>query len=305
MKLIIITSVGCAVFCGPHVHAEHADDYLKYSIPQDVLIIGPHSERDPDKSSINYLLRDVKSSEHRLVGSEVYYRTQLIKRTLYNKNGALHGVQRKWHENGKLSSEEPYNEGVMHGVFKHWNELGQIIGQYRILNGNGRRSIYNNEGVLIEESEIRNSKPNGLRMEIGRFEKGRSLKWFKDGKLVGKAFAFYPSNEIKNIRSTLTEEYAAIYTCSLHGPCIEFSENGLVTKKSWYIHDQEVSESNYAKAARDDRSLPPYYADAAHYKNLVDDKVKALLERYSKMPRVRIPLEFDDQGNPLLPKVSP
>jgi len=84
-----------------------------------------------------------------------------------------------------------------------------------------------------------------------------------------------------------------------HGPCLRFGQDGSVAEKKWYIRGKIVSEAVYADAAAKDSNLPPYYADPVKYKNLIDAEVQPLIQRYRNMQRVKIPLEFDAQGNPI------
>ncbi len=303
---MLVGLIGLEAVSGPCASGD--DDYLQYAIPPDAVRIGPGSERDPEKSSINYFLAGCKPSLETFVGKEVFYRKQLIERCLYkgmNSYGMqkLHGVQRKWFKNGILKSEEPYKDDVMHGHFRYWNEQGQRIGDNVILDGRGTIRIYDDQGVLVKEREFKNSQPDGLSMEM--FGELRRMMWFKNGRLYGKELTFYPNNALSRLTTCLPEEFTTTSFSSRHGPWIRFSKEGLVTEKQWYVNEKEVTESAYAQAAKKDSTLLPHHADAREYLNVVDDKVKALLDRYTQMPRVKIPLELDREGHPVLAVKSP
>jgi hypothetical protein len=75
-----------------------------------------------------------------------------------------------------------------------------------------------------------------------------------------------------------------------------------VLRKKWYLRNKEVDESAYAAAAAKDPSLPMYYVDVADYKQWVVGPIKEALDHYQAMPRVKIPLEFDEHGNPVVVK---
>ncbi|MEA3209007.1 MAG: hypothetical protein QOE70_2064 [Chthoniobacter sp.] len=264
------------------------DDYLDYRIPPDATKLGPISTRNPNQEWFNYILPSAQSSRKSLVARETYEGGQLVERALY-KNGVAHGVQRRWYRNGHLASEAPYKDGVMHGVFRHWSESAQLVGQYEIKNGTGTRKIYNITGELVHDEAILSSKMDGLQMELLP-DGARSLIWERHGQIIGKTFCFNPNESLRSLRCFSAEG-------SPHGPSIDFSTSGRVTTKQWFVNNEEVSESQYAAAASADSTLPRYYPDGVKYKEFIDADLKALLRKYRTLPRVKIPLEFDEKGN--------
>lgn len=273
-------------------YAESSTDVLDYSIAANAVKLGPINTRDPKQKMFNYFLSGSAPAENTLIGREIYHADILISREIFNE-GKRHGIWRKWHRNGHLASEAPYDTGDMNGVFRHWSESGKLIGQYEIVNGKGLKRIYNESGELVDEQSIESNKPNGLLMEYFANDGTRSLVWQKDGNNVGNAFSFYRTGNVMGITCHSSEG-------GLLGPHLGFSPTGSLTKNAWYIRGKEVSESAYAGAAASDPRLPPYYSDATEYKQFVNAEVRALLEKYRTMPRVKIPLEFDEHGNPVL-----
>ena len=271
--------------------AQDDNDYLRYGIPSDAKKIGPGNTREPNKKFFNYFLPGLEVDRKNLIARELYDGDQLVERLLY-KNGVEHGVQRQWHRNGQLSSEAPYKNGMMHGTFRHWNDGGQLIGQYEIINGNGTRKIYNTAGELVREEAIANGRGSGLRMEVSP-DGATSLIWQKKGQIIGNSFSFYSDVVLSSVICSSAEGF-------LHGPRVDFSRGGTVTTKQWFVNNKEVTESEYAATASSDPSLPAYFADATKYKEFVDAEVKALLEKFRKLPPVKIPLDFDQAGNPVL-----
>jgi antitoxin component YwqK of YwqJK toxin-antitoxin module len=231
-----------------------------------------------------------------VIAREEFYDGHLVKRQLF-RNGKNHGVWRTWHPNGQLASEEPYCDGVMDGLFRHWDESGKLIAQYIIRSGNGTRRIYDTKGRLIREVEFVNSMPNGISMTYDEQFSDRTIVWKKNGAVVGNAFSFYPDGSLKGITS-----YSAIGASN--GPSVDFSAGGAVLRKEWYLRKKQVDESTYAAAAAKDPSLPVYYVNAADYKKWVVGPIKEALDHYQAMPRVKIPLEFDEHGNPVVVRQS-
>ncbi len=272
------------------LRAQDAEDYLSYDIPANAEKIGPGNDKDNTLWYHFFFPAGVRTQES-LVGKENYDCNQLIERELMKK-GRKHGLQKTWHRNGTLQSESPYQDGVMHGTFREWNEKGQLIAQYTMVHGTGRKRLYNDAGLLMIDEPMEQSRKNGLCMERSRIEGTLSLFQIKKGALVGKAFSFYPTSQLMSL--VCHSEKGA-----LHGPYITFSEFGEVTHKKWYHADKEYSESDYALLTAKDKTLPPCFEDATIYQSLVDAKVKDALESYRHLPLVKIPLELDPAGNPV------
>ena len=56
---------------------------------------------------------------------EYYKSCQLMSERNY-KDGKLHGLSRRWHDNGKLMSEHYYKDGEYHGCNRIWYNDGQL-----------------------------------------------------------------------------------------------------------------------------------------------------------------------------------
>jgi hypothetical protein len=151
--------------------------------------------------------------------------------------------------------------------------------------------------MLIEEQGIANSIPNGMSMTYSERFDNRTIVWKKNSTVVGTAFSFYRDGSLRGIAS-----YSSVGDSN--GPTVYFSEDGVVLEKKWYLQNKKVDESTYAAAAAKDPSLPVYYVDAADYKKWVVGPIKEALDRYQAMPRVNIPLEFDEHGNPVVVRQS-
>lgn len=274
-----------AIFMGNAI-AQNEANHLLCAIPSDAKKLGPINTRDPHQVFYNYFPSDAEVSAKNVIGRETYYDQQLVDRELY-KNGERHGVQREWYPNGTLKSESPYKDGAMDGAFNYWNEKGELVGQYEINNGLGTKKIYDGSGLLVIEQELKDSLPNGLTMEVSKISKIRTVVWMKNGNSTGIGYSFYSDDS----------PYLIAWA---QGPLIYFAKDGAVSQKVWQIKGREVSETEYATAASSDPSLPPYYADGNQYKRMVGEDVRALLEKYRTMPRVKIPLQFDQNGNPVL-----
>lgn len=219
----------------------------------------------------------------------------LFERRLY-KDGLSFGVWRTWHPNGQLASEEPYFQDRKDGLFRHWDEEGKLVGQYQITNGEGHVLIYDSQGRVVHDEQI-SSDPNLRALSMKRYMFDEiSFQWLKKRQPDGLSFSFYGDDSMKTFASWV---YLPNRDVISHGPFIKFDKKGAVTMKLWAIMGRDVDEKAYAEAAAKDPTLPPYFADANQYKTLVTPDAKALLKHYREMPPVKIPLEFDGNGEPV------
>ena len=273
---------------------------LGYDIPPGAGKVGPVTGRDPDLEWYNYTEPGAKNSLENVIGRECYFKGQLIERELFKRPTSVrfggyssikHGVQQTWHRNGVKASESPYKNGKMDGVFREWNDAGQLIGHYKMADGTGTKRIYNADGTLQKEEHFETGRRDGTFFEAGSTQV--TLLWAREGHVIGKAFSFDATGEVRSIICYSSEGIP-------HGPGLSFSQSGTVITKEWYVKERAVTESQYQVAASIDPTLPPYYADARKYKEFATPEVKALLKKYLNLPRVKIPLEFDKAGNPIL-----
>jgi len=295
--LLLLTMNG---FC-----AEEAGSVLTYDIPAGAKKVGPITTRDPRTVTYIYFAPGTKMSGEIMIASEMYDSGQLVKRELFkptpsgvrvpfNSGPVRHGVEQTWHKNGVKAKDSPYQDGKMHGTFREWNDAGQLVGQYEMRDGTGTKMIYNDNGTLKREEQFEKGRQHGILMDVPDFGKSRViLLWNKDGHILGKAFSFFPPDQSKGITCYSSEG-------DLHGPALEFSQSGALIYQAWYVKAVKVTESEYEAAASRDPTLPPYYADATKYKEFATPEVKAILKKYRDLPRVKIPLEFDKTGKPVL-----
>jgi antitoxin component YwqK of YwqJK toxin-antitoxin module len=273
---------------------------LSYDLPAGAQKVGPITTRDFDVTYYNYFLPGTDFSRENMVGRESYFKGQLIDRELFkpypkdasNLFTTLHGVRQTWHRSGVKASESPYRNGKMDGLFRVWNEAGQLIGQYMMHQGTGTKRIYNSDGALQREEHFEQGRATGVYFAL--LQDGEvALLWKKDGHSAGSSFKFDKSDEIGRVTCYSPEG-------GLHGPALSFSQSGAVVSTTWYVNESKVSESEYKTAASTDATLPPYNENPARYKELATPEVKAVLKKYRNAPRVKIPLEFDTTGDPVL-----
>lgn len=96
------------------------------------------------------------------------------------RSGLRHGINRTWHKNGVLASEEPYQKGLPHGLCRQWNEAGRLLGKYKMVHGTGLQREWHQNGQLqLEVSTVK-----------GKFC-GCNRIWLWDGTLLSERFYVY------------------------------------------------------------------------------------------------------------------
>lgn len=292
MKKLILKAVLLFILMSPALGED--EGILPDEIPRDAQRRGPYSDRGSElyyyyHSGVDIVPANVAATEE--------YRAKVLFERKFMKDGKLHGVQRKWFPNGKLRTEEMYRDGIRDGVFRVWSETGVLVGEFSIVQGTGASTVYNLSGQLIAENHYKNNQREGLQMERNaeRITLSRERSGVRDGMILS---FFAASGQLASL---------GFSSRSLQlGPMITYSERGSVETVSWHtgrMDDQLVTSSEYAAAqAAAPTLLPPYYSDIDEYKKLVTDDVKAVIEKYRQMPRVKIPLLFDKDGTPVLDK---
>jgi hypothetical protein len=103
-----------------------------------------------------------------------YRNGQTIRETAY---GQPRGVERVWHRNGILAEETPFEDGQMHGLCRRWAEDGRLLGEFRMEQGSGLvRRWYGNGRLASEIQTVRGAMT------------GRARHWLRDGTLFRVAY---------------------------------------------------------------------------------------------------------------------
>jgi antitoxin component YwqK of YwqJK toxin-antitoxin module len=94
-------------------------------------------------------------------------------------NGRPHGSGRSWYANGQLQSETPFSEGMMHGVCRYWAPDGRELGSFQMSHGTGTfRTWYDDGRLRTEVSTVRGLPTGRLRHwdEAGELTEGFMYK---------------------------------------------------------------------------------------------------------------------------------
>lgn len=92
--------------------------------------------------------------------------------------GRPHGVRRKYHNNGALCTETPYQHGLFHGHYRVWDEMGRIIADTPYQNNqlHGTTKYFIN-GFIASSCEWQHNKQHGW-----------SIRYTEDGEVYKKKY---------------------------------------------------------------------------------------------------------------------
>lgn len=274
--------------------AQNIDDYLNYKIPDGAKKIGPIGTRHPDVVYYNYFFPASELNKKGLIAVETFEKDVLIELRLM-RDAKLHGIQKTWHSTGILKSESPFKNGKMHGTFKHWNEGSDLVGQYDILDGEGLEFLFHDSGMLRKEIVFKNSQKNGRYFELDQNGQITSMGWCKDGRFIGRTFAFHSNGELK---------VSIVYNEAQQptGPLLEYDRKGKpIGEFTYYDSGKEVAPNDYALMSEIHKDMPSYFEDADEYKEtILTNEILSIVERYKNQEPVKIPLEFDEETGELV-----
>jgi antitoxin component YwqK of YwqJK toxin-antitoxin module len=270
--------------------AQAEEDYLEYSIPKNADKYGPIATRESEVTYTKYFRKgaDVENDKA-LIGVEYYRNGILSKRELYKK-GKLHGIQKRWHPNEKLEVEAPYKEGIMHGVFQHWNFKGHLLGRYEMKNGFGKKLIFDEAGIIKLLDPYSSNLRTGLHIEQNFKLWSLSFTRYKDGKITGIAYGFRDLKTLSGITYFSDQGVP-------HGVSVDYRPDGSLQEISFYVHGEKVDKEQFINARKEDHSLPPVFEDTKDYKKHLNAEIVRLADDYKKLEKVKIPLEFNEDGS--------
>ena len=292
-RCIVLIALLAAGFLRPGAFAaDSSTEHLRYDVPANAVKLGPRPTRDGNTS-----LRFVDPASRKLICEEVRNaKGVLIQRDLF-RNDRKHGMQREWYADGKKKLEAPYRDGVMDGVFRHWDEKGNLVGCYRMQNGTGTKAIYHSSGFAREQQDFRDGLREGRFW--GRFDNGKVRvmeEWIR-GKLNGFAFGFHYNDGSLAYASCFRDD-------KRHGVFVQYDHKGQVRDLIYRIHNRVVSPEEYRKACKADASLRPYEEDPQNYRKLLTPRVRQLMDKYRRLPPVKIPLDGPVDAAAFLPQES-
>jgi hypothetical protein len=116
-----------------------------------------------------------------MVGLRTYNKSGSPQTESSFKSGKRHGRQYRWHENGVLSSAEPYEDGVPHGTAHQFDTDGRLIGTYTLDRGTGidlwRQSLSDGRVELSEVHYMKDGQPHGCEWWLSEGQIWQERHW--------------------------------------------------------------------------------------------------------------------------------
>jgi antitoxin component YwqK of YwqJK toxin-antitoxin module len=147
------------------------------------------------------------------------------------KEGKLHGLFRRWHENGQLAAEEEYQNGKWEGRRAAWWENGQVQFDWRYQEGKlceGVWKSYHANGAFWTSYKMGIGGKFPDQFQVYYHDNGQVQRrgWWKNEKQEGKWEHFHPDgtrSEVRHYREGLAD-----------GWITKWDENGkLISREEW------------------------------------------------------------------------
>lgn len=153
---------------------------------------------DPEENPIDTFVNvnaNGKMMLKRLNKEHVWLETERV-------NGQMHGKQKWYFADGKLSNEVNYINGERHGEWKRYHHNGKLSYQatYDHGNLNGRSIWYFRDGQVDTERFYKEDEPVNERKNYFTNGKPRSSRPFEQGKVHGEAKFYNRNGELVHIR---------------------------------------------------------------------------------------------------------
>jgi antitoxin component YwqK of YwqJK toxin-antitoxin module len=133
------------------------------------------------------------------------------------ENGAIHGLKRVFHPNGKVASESTYVKGLIAGQSRSYNEAGGLI----------RVVTYEKGKRNGEQIDYWPDKPDVAQRIIP----------YQNDQVVGVAKGFYLSGKLKWERPFKDNRQ--------HGVEKQYAADGALEKTLYWLEGNPVSEEDY------------------------------------------------------------
>lgn len=152
-------------------------------------------------------------------------------------DGLKHGINRNYHENGKIWEEINYKNDKEHpikdGVLRTWHDNGQLFYEtpYSNEKRNGLRKVWNENGTLREEIEY---KDNEIISEIHYDQNGNEIP---HGKKHGPVKFYHPNGNLEVEGNWNNEKQDGLWSW--------FWENGKLEKQIEFKDGEMLSEKFY------------------------------------------------------------
>lgn len=201
-----------------------------------VFVLNPQADMNPYKKMSQQQIEELMHNAIRDGSTLMLYHDGMPARFWSYKDHKEHGLQKEWYPDGKVMSEEDFENGrIVTG--RYWDIDGRLLGQ--IDKGTGKkvliRESYDHAGFSIRTiTEYRNGLKDGIESWYQDYVKGlkREESLYKEGKLHGKKTGW---------RTDGTKNYEYNYRNGQeHGDKIFWHANGRIQSVSTYVDGKQV-----------------------------------------------------------------
>ncbi|HEX5030882.1 MAG TPA: toxin-antitoxin system YwqK family antitoxin [Candidatus Eisenbacteria bacterium] len=155
-----------------------------------------------------------------------------LKLEAHYKDGKLHGLMRRWHENGQLAAHEEYENGKWEGRRAAWWDNGQVQFDWQYHEGKLREGTwksFHKNGAFWTSWRMGAGGKGPDQEQVAYHDNGKIhyRGWWKNERQDGRWVYYHPDgttkSEVRNYKEGL-----------LHGWRTKWSEKGEVTERIEY-----------------------------------------------------------------------
>jgi antitoxin component YwqK of YwqJK toxin-antitoxin module len=147
------------------------------------------------------------------------------------KDGKMHGIYKRWHDNGLLCEESVYNDGKLHGKQIYYSIHGTVMHEFNFVDGqmHGTQIAYYFNGRIMSRIQYKNGLLFGEKTEYHKCGTLKSLETYNDnGLLVGTARSWHSNGRLSRDTTYIDGK--------LHGMYFEYNPQDLPIRAIYFEH---------------------------------------------------------------------
>jgi len=148
------------------------------------------------------------------------------------KDGKIHGIYKRWHDEGVLSEESTYTDGKLNGKQYYYSIYGRLMHEFNYKDGimNGIQIAYHEQlGTIMSKYYYKEGRPHGEHTTYHKNGTLSSLNTYNDrGLLIGTSRCWHSNGRLARDATYIDGK--------LHGMYFEYNEDDLPIRALYFEH---------------------------------------------------------------------
>lgn len=152
------------------------------------------------------------------------------------RDGKIHGIYKRWHDNGTLCEESVYSNGKLNGKQTYYSIHGTVMHEFNYTDGlmNGPQTSFYTNGRLMSRLTYKNGIMYGEKSTYYKCGTLKTLETFNDqGLIVGTAREWHPNGRLARDATYIDGK--------LHGMYFEYNAHDIPTRAMYFEHGTIVA----------------------------------------------------------------